>query len=101
MKRVYTSDNYMLTGHIKSLLEMNHIECFMKNEALTGGIGELPANECWPEIWIQNDSDETETINLIDSYINTSVQKSDWQCQCGETIEGQFTQCWNCAKEQL
>ncbi|MGH7830408.1 MAG: DUF7577 domain-containing protein, partial [Candidatus Binatia bacterium] len=28
--------------------------------------------------------------------------KEPWQCRkCGEVIEGQFTDCWNCGSSQL
>ena len=96
MKLVYTSDDYMQAGQIQSLLESNDIPCFMKNETLTGAIGELPLNECWPEIWIRNDNDENKTLKLIDLFINESKLDISWICRCGEKIEGQFTECWKC-----
>lgn len=97
MKRIYTSDNFMLAGQIKSLLETNHIDCFMKNECLTGGIGELPPIECWPEVWIRNEADEIKANTIITSIISSNPGLTpSWECICGETIEGQFSQCWNC-----
>ncbi len=96
MKLVYTSDNLMIAGQIQGLLESNQINSFMKNVSLTGGIGELPANECWPEVWVHNDNDETSALELIQSYLKQQPSNSPWQCQCGETIEGQYTECWNC-----
>ncbi len=87
----------MLAGQIKSLLETNQIECFMKNENLTGGIGELPPIECWPEVWIQDDAKENHAKEIIHRCISLENKtKESWKCNCGEIIEGQFTQCWNC-----
>lgn len=87
----------MLAGQVKSLLESSQIECFMKNESLTGGIGELPPIECWPEVWIEDDTFEkraNEIINACIMPVNESAES--WRCICGESIEGQFTQCWKC-----
>ena len=99
MKLVYTSDNFMLAGRIQSLLESNKIQCFMKNASLTGGIGELPANECWPEVWVNHDEDEKNSQHLIEAYLSESKRSADWKCNCGEMIEGQFTECWKCGNE--
>lgn len=101
MQRVYTSDNLMLAGLVKSHLEENDIPCLLKNESLAGGIGELPPIECWPEVWICDDNDMIRAeriINKMQSEFN--VQTEDWQCACGEKIEGQFSACWNCGKEK-
>lgn len=86
----------MMAGQIHGLLESNQINSFMKNVSLTGGIGDLPANECWPEVWVHDDNDETSALELINAYLKQPPSKTHWRCQCGETIEGQFTECWSC-----
>lgn len=97
MKKVYSSDNLVMAGHVKSLLELENIECIIKNENLTGGIGELPPVECWPEVWIINDDKLPEAESVVRSVLDTGDSDAPpWQCQCGETIEGQFGACWNC-----
>ena len=100
MKKVFTSDNFVLAGHIHSLLEANNIDCHLRNMNLTGGIGELPINECWPEVWVNNEYDYFSAETLIEAVLNAAPQQSAWQCQCGETIEGQFELCWACGKER-
>ena len=101
MKRIHTCDNIVIAGQIQSLLENRDIECFIKNAALAGGIGELPPIECWPEIWIKQDEDESDAKQIIQTFFKQQTEFSNeelknWQCHCGETIEGQFSQCWNC-----
>lgn len=100
MKKVFTSDNFVLAGHIHSLLEANNIDCHLRNMNLTGGIGELPINECWPEVWVNNEYDYFSAETLIEAVLNAAPQQSAWQCQCGELIEGQFELCWACGKER-
>ena len=68
----------------------------MKNVSLTSGLGELPINECWPEVWVHHDHDETSALQLIDTFIKSDTSRSNWRCKCGENIEGQFTECWSC-----
>lgn len=86
-----------MAGHVKSLLELENIECVIKNENLTSGIGELPPVECWPEVWIIHDNNLAEAESIVQSVLHAGEDDlPSWQCQCGETIEGQFDACWNC-----
>ena len=96
MKKVYSSDNVIMAGHIHSLLEANNIDCHLRNINLSGGIGELPINECWPEVWINDDNDQSIAEQLIKHALSISAKKESWSCACGETIEGQFDVCWSC-----
>lgn len=96
MKLIYTSDNYINTDIIKSLLESKNIDCFIKNKALSGAAGLLPVNEIWPEVWIRNKHDESESLDIIKAFLSEQKSTTSWTCPCGETIEGQFTECWKC-----
>ncbi|MCG8324211.1 MAG: DUF2007 domain-containing protein [Thiotrichales bacterium] len=100
MQKVYTCDNLMQAGLVKSLLEEQGIKCLMKNESLTGGIGELPPIECWPEVWIRNDADHPLASRIIASMNSEAATgRERWLCVCGETLDGQFSHCWNCGHE--
>ncbi|RMF93667.1 MAG: DUF2007 domain-containing protein [Candidatus Schekmanbacteria bacterium] len=100
MKKVYSSPNFSLAALFKGILEENGIACIMKNEHIANLGGEVPTNECWPEVWVLNDEDFDKAVEII------SKQKQDrflpsWNCpKCGENIEGQFTECWNCGYER-
>jgi hypothetical protein len=97
MKRVYSSQNTMMAGLIKGLLENNGIDCLMKNQILSSGIGELPLNECWPEVWISDDDDFDRAMELVEHALSSPENPpSSWRCKCGEEIEGQFELCWHC-----
>ena len=101
MKKVYSSDNFIMAGHVHSLLEANDIDCHLRNMNLTGGIGELPLNECWPEVWVNDESDFLSAEQLINTALSQEIKHEDWKCQCGEKIEGQFEVCWSCGKEKI
>lgn len=101
MKRVYSSQNSMMAGLVKGLLENEGIGCLMKNQILSSGIGELPVNECWPEVWITDDNDYSRATELIEHTLSVADKSfPSWKCRCGEVVEGQFSACWHCGQEK-
>ena len=101
MKRIYSSDNIVMAGHIKNLLNSEGIDCQLRNDSLSGALGEIPTLECWPEVWISNDYAEEKALKIINDVTReTASDVEDWTCNCGEIIEGQFLSCWNCGEEK-
>lgn len=102
MKRIYSSDNPLIVGHLKQVLEANHIACITRNEYLLGGAGELPPNECWPELWVVEDFQQQEARALVEAALAMRFEPAgSWECpDCGELLEGQFTACWACGAER-
>lgn len=102
MKIVYTSQDILMVGHIKNLLENENVKCIIKNDLSRIGMGELPPNECWPELWISDDS-EFKLAKTIEEQALSSQAPTGflWKCpECGEEIEPQFSECWNCGKSR-
>jgi len=64
--KVFESFDYMEAGRIRSLLEANGIETFMKNEFSIGGIGDLPFQEVAPMVFIMDESDLPLARRLIE-----------------------------------
>lgn len=98
MKRLYTSSDLLIVGHLAEVLKCRNINCLVRNLYLTGGAGELPPTAIWPELWV--DAEDYEPARrLIDEVLGTTGPPSAaWVCPgCGERIEGQFAACWNCA----
>ena len=59
-------------------------------------------NDCYPEVWILNEADESRATQLIEEQNNPEQleQKAEWKCSnCGEENFGQFEICWNCQTE--
>lgn len=102
MKRVYTANTMSSDQEIvKGLLEEAQIPCMARNENLSAALGEMPFSECSPEIWIQHDEDYSRAREIVEAWRNADVEDhSPWICRCGETIEGQFSSCWNCGRER-
>ena len=102
MKKVYSSDSYFLVGHLRQMLESQHIKCIAKNEFLQGGAGELPPTECWPELWIAEDFQYDKAKELVEGFLASSAEiGAEWRCpECGEHLDGQFTACWHCGADR-
>jgi len=98
MKRVYAEPTPIFIHQLKDLLEEKGIGIIMKNEFLSGGVGELPPTEIWPELWVINKDDEAAAKRMVHEFIQQNKEKpQNWICgQCGEKIEGQFNICWSC-----
>jgi hypothetical protein len=63
MRKVYEPLNTIMIGHLKNLLMTEGIPSFTKNEY--GSAGRIPANECWEEIWIENDTQYDDADKII------------------------------------
>jgi hypothetical protein len=61
---------------------------------LAGAAGELPPDQCAPEIWIEDDAQVERAREIMNDLQN--VPQRRWFCTCGELIEGGFDQCWSC-----
>ena len=86
-----------MTEHIKDILQEEGINCMIKNLNLAGALGEIPPIECWPEVWILEDEDYDRASGIVEDLLKESTKyRTSWVCHCGEKIEGQFTNCWNC-----
>lgn len=98
MIKVYTSDDRVLVHHLKNILEAEGIECLVKNDQIHTLAGEVPAVECWPEVWVVQDDLAGRAESLIREHTKeTAATGSRWVCaKCGEEHEPQFSECWNC-----
>ncbi|MEQ8663562.1 MAG: DUF2007 domain-containing protein [Gammaproteobacteria bacterium] len=101
MKRVYSSADAIHCGWLKSVLDAAGIACLLRNAYLGGAAGELPLNECWPEIWVLEDADSVRAARLIRAAETPAAPAGSWCCDgCGEALEGAFGQCWRCGRER-
>jgi hypothetical protein len=102
MKRVYSSHDSLMAGHIKNILELQGVECIFKQPMLSVAFGELPIIECYSDVWITDDSRYKDAIAIVESASHEEKSKAQsWICAgCGEEIEGMFAACWNCGAHQ-
>ncbi len=101
MKRIYSEPSPIFIHQIKDLLEEKGIQSIIKNEFLSGGVGELPPTEVWPELWLVNQEDKVPAKKIVDEFLSSiKSNPQDWICEkCGENIQGYFNICWNCGSE--
>lgn len=89
-------EHAIAAAHYAGALRAAGIDCEVRNTALSGALGEIPFLECAPQIWIRHALDEARARELIEQ-LCTPVAGDPWTCrQCGEVLEPQFAQCWNC-----
>jgi hypothetical protein len=93
LKRVFSSYNLAAVHHGRNLLEAEGIRAVVKNHYLASAMGDLPPAECQPELWVLHDDDVWRAERLL---FSQAPGGPDWSCACGESLGGQFTQCWRC-----
>ena len=99
MKLVYTHDNQIMVANIANYLMQNNIEVVIRNQYASGGVGEIPPIEAWPEVFVLNDNFFSKAINLINE-LNKDLDEPKWLCKkCNEINYPTFDYCWNCQQE--
>ncbi|MBI2364070.1 MAG: hypothetical protein HYV01_03555 [Deltaproteobacteria bacterium] len=83
MKKVYSAKDPLMVGHLKNVLS-------------TFG---TPI-DCWPELWVVDDAKLAKAKSILKKTLAPLASvKKPWRCEgCGENIEGQFSECWNCGR---
>ncbi len=58
----------LITGqHWVNVLATAGIACELHNRYLNGALGDIPADQCAPELWLVDERDETMARRLIDA----------------------------------
>ena len=98
MQRIYSAKDPLMIGHLKNVMASFGIKCIAKKLDLISAAGELPPIECWPELWVVDDSKAGRAKSILKKTLAPlAAVKKPWSCKgCGEKIEGQFSECWNC-----
>jgi hypothetical protein len=76
------------------VLKGEGIDASVQRQFLGSASGELPPDQCLPEVWIKHPEQETRARQVILDF--QSVRQRRWTCACGELVEGGFEACWNC-----
>ena len=92
-----------MIGHLKNVLDTFGIKCIARNSDLNSAAGELPPVECWPELWVVDDEKFGRARSILKKTLAPlQPVKKPWHCGgCGEMIEGQFSECWNCGRDRF
>lgn len=100
--RLTRAPDMMLGQHWANLLEQAGIPCQLTGVYLQGGAGELPVDQCGPDLWIQHEHDREAAMRIIDGIADAARNSGPhWHCAvCGEWLEPQFSTCWKCGAER-
>jgi hypothetical protein len=100
MNIVYKHENKALLHSAKNLLELNGIECLIRNENSASAGGNLGLSNSAAELCVRNACDESEALRIVDTEIINAPTKTSWVCgQCEEENDGSFEVCWKCQSE--
>jgi len=94
MLRLTKAPNIAIAALWVDTLRQAGIDASMQRYYLGSVAGELPPDQCLPEIWLMHDEQEREARALLRDLAHVPQRK--WHCVCGEMVEGGFEQCWSC-----
>lgn len=92
----------MFVHNAKHFVEEAGICCIVKNEYSAGGAGDLSPFDTWPELWVTDNEDYEQAVELLQRLFEVQKRSTEWQCpQCEERNGPAFELCWKCgyAKE--
>ena len=95
MLRLTQAPNLAIATLWADALMVEGIAASVQRQYLSSVAGELPPDQCLPEVWLQHDNQEPRARELLHHLQH--VPQHRWTCVCGELVEGGFEQCWNCA----
>lgn len=94
MKRLGQAPNLALATLWADTLREAGVDVSVQRQFLVGVAGELPPDQCLPELWLRHDEQLALAKSVLDDLQH--VAQRDWLCGCGERVEGGFEQCWAC-----
>ncbi|PKF63535.1 hypothetical protein CW745_01400 [Psychromonas sp. psych-6C06] len=100
MKMVFSNENRFISNNVKNLIEAQGIATFIKNEFSQGAIGEVSMTDAWPEVWIFDDEDFNQAIEIVECS-QTAHAGEEWLCNhCEEANDPSFEICWHCQNDR-
>ena len=97
MRRVTQAPNIAIASLWADTLCQAGIAASVQRQFLSSVAGELPPDQCLPEIWVTHD-EQLEPARALLRQLQ-SIPQRRWRCACGELVEGGFESCWNCGRE--
>ena len=95
MRRLTTAPNLAIATLWADLLCQGGFEASVQRAYASSIAGEVPPDQCLPEVWIMDDHRHAEALSLLAQLRNAPARH--WVCpSCRERIDGPFEQCWSC-----
>jgi hypothetical protein len=96
MLRLMQAPNIAIAALWIDVLRHAGIDASMQRYYLGVAAGELPPDQCLPEVWITHDAQEPQARALLRNLQDLPQRR--WRCACGELVEGGFESCWHCGR---
>ncbi len=97
MKRVLQAPNLVLATLWADMLSGAGMAATVQRTWAGSIAGELPPDQCLPEVWVQDASQCEEARKLLEQW--RQAPSRFWVCShCQESVDGPFEQCWNCGQ---
>ena len=96
MRRLTQAPNIAIAALWVEALRQGGIEATVQRYYLGAAAGQLPPDQCLPEVWVIHDQQESQALELMRDLAR--VPQRRWLCRCGELVEGGFEQCWRCGE---
>lgn len=98
LKRAYIAADPVDAHMVRGMLEALGIHAVVKGDIAWSARGETPPmDDTSPQVWV-DEADVPAAREAIERRQRDEAGQAEaWRCpSCGERLEGQFTQCWNC-----
>lgn len=102
-KQIYKAANVQDASIMRDILRQESIPVEIRNENLSGALGELPAFEISPTLWVSEEFYERakKLVEEVEAQRLENANLPTWKCaNCGEENEGSFLECWSCGSEK-
>ena len=96
MRRLAQAPNLAIAALWADTLREAGIDVSVQRQFLSGAAGQLPPDQCLPELWVTHDEQEDAARALLRDL--QQLPQRRWRCVCGELVEGGFESCWNCGR---
>lgn len=100
MSTIFSHIDVTTVSHVQGLLEAEGIRTEIRNDGVLGLSGAAPFAPTDPELRLIDEEDKPRAEAILRQYYEDSERAAKtpaWTCEkCGETVEGIFTECWNC-----
>jgi len=97
MPRLTQATNLALATLWADVLCQQGIAASVQRQYLSGVAGELPPDQCLPEVWVTNPQQLARARQVLADVQHPRQHR--WFCTCGELVEGGFEQCWACGRD--
>ena len=100
MLKIYSAANLPEAHLLLNLLQQAGVSAQILNSYAQGASGEIPFEQAYPQIWLEDDRDKLLAEKIITKY-ETSSSNTEWiYCRaCGERNPANFEICWQCGKD--